>query len=214
MIDHSWLGCRSEHKEGTMGAMAVEFGSIQSTHGRPFTVDDLEAMPDDGNRYELIDGMLIVSPAPGTRHQKITYELYGVLSKACPEEFEVLGAPYAVRLSHILELQPDVLVGHAEDFTDKLLPVAPVLAVEVLSPSSVINDLNNKKATYQRLCVQSYWVIDPEEPALTAFELDDESIYRKVAEVRGAEVFEAQRPFPVRIVPVELLGRLARKKPS
>jgi Uma2 family endonuclease len=210
MIDYSWLGCRSEDKEGTMGAMAVESGSIQSTHGRPFTVDDLEAMPDDGNRYELIDGMLIVSPAPGRRHQKIAYELYGVLSKACPKEFDVLGAPFAVRLSQTFELQPDVLVGRAEDFTDKLLPVAPVLAVEVLSPSSVINDLNNKKATYQRLCVQSYWVIDPEEPTLTAFELDDESIYRKVAEVKGAEVFETQRPFPVRIVPVELLGRLAK----
>ena len=193
-----------------MGAMAVESGSIQSTHGRPFTVDDLEAMPDDGNRYELIDGMLIVSPAPGTRHQKIAYRLHAVLDNACPEEFEVLGAPYAVRLSETLELQPDVLVGRAEDFTEKLLPVAPVLAVEVLSPSSVINDLNNKKATYQRLCVQSYWVIDPEEPTLTAFELDDESIYRKVAEVRGAEVFETQRPFPVRNVPVELLGRLAK----
>lgn len=193
-----------------MRAMAVESGSVQFTHGRPFTVDDLEAMPDDGNRYELIDGMLIVSPVPGTRHQKVAYRLYGVLDHACPEEFEVLGAPYAVRLSQTLELQPDVLVGHAEDFTDKLLPVAPVLAVEVLSPSSAINDLNNKKATYQRLCVRSYWVIDPEEPTLTVFELDDESIYRKVAEVRGAEVFEAQRPFPVRIVPVELLGRLAK----
>jgi hypothetical protein len=34
--------------------------------GRPFTVDDLEAMPDDGNRYEVIDGMLVVTPAPGT----------------------------------------------------------------------------------------------------------------------------------------------------
>jgi Uma2 family endonuclease len=200
-------------KEGTMEVMAVEPGSVPIAHGRPFTVDDLEAMPDDGNRYELIDGMLIVSPAPGTRHQKIVYRLYAVLDDACPEEFEVLGAPYAVRLSETFELQPDVLVGHAEDFTDKLLPVPPVLAVEVLSPSSVINDFNNKKAIYQRLCVQSYWVIDPEEPTLTVFELDDESIYRKVAEVKGAEVFEAQRPFPVRIVPVKLLGRLAGKEP-
>lgn len=193
-----------------MGAMAVESGSVQFTHGRPFTVDDLEAMPDDGNRYELIDGMLIVSPAPDRRHQTIVLKLGTALDAACPPDMQTLIAPFAVRPSEFTELQPDVLVGRDEDFTDKLLPVAPLLAVEVISPSSVINDLNNKKATYQRLCVQSYWVIDPEEPTLTAFELDDESIYRKVAEVKGAEVFETQRPFPVRVVPVELLGRLAK----
>jgi Uma2 family endonuclease len=48
-------------------------------HGRPFTVDDLEGMPDDGNRYELIDGMLIVSPAPVPWHQLVLGELFYVL---------------------------------------------------------------------------------------------------------------------------------------
>jgi len=44
-------------------------------HGRPFTVDDLKGMPDDGNRYELIDGMLLVTPAPGWPHQEMGTEL-------------------------------------------------------------------------------------------------------------------------------------------
>lgn len=79
----------------------------------------------------------------------------------------------------------------------------------MFSPSSVLYDLNYKKATYQRLGVQNYWVIDPEEPTLTAFELDDAGVYRQVAEIKGAEVFEARHPFPVRVVPLELLGRLA-----
>jgi Uma2 family endonuclease len=129
----------------------TEDGALRLPRGRPFTVDDLAATPDDGNRYELIDGMLLVSPAPGRPHQKLAYELYGVLAAACPDEFDVLGAPFAVRPSTTTELQPDLLVGRDEDFTDKLLPAAPVLAVEVLSPSSVINDLNNKKAAYQRM---------------------------------------------------------------
>lgn len=189
----------------------MDTNSVQLTHGRRFTVDDLAAMPDDGNRYELIDGMLHVIPALGLRHQKITYRLVNWLEQACPEEFDVLGAPFAVRPSQTTELQPDALVGRDEDFTDKLLPVAPVLAVEVLSPSSVLYDLNYKKAIYQRLGVRSYWVIDPEEPRLTAFELDDEGVYQQVAEVKGTDAFETQRPFPVRIVPMELLGRLAGK---
>lgn len=52
-----------------MGAMTAESDPVRLAHGRPFTVDDLAGRPDDGNRYELIDGMLHVSPEPGTRHQ-------------------------------------------------------------------------------------------------------------------------------------------------
>ena len=174
----------------------------------PLTVQDLEGMPDDGRRYELIDGVLVVSPAPGQRHQKITYRLYGVLEAVCPVEFDVLGAPFAVHHGDKIELQPDMLVGRAEDFTEKDLPAPPVLAVEVLSPSTAIHDWNLKKAIYERLGTVSFWVIDPVEPALTVFELDVDGNYQQVAKAAGDEVFEAERPFPVRIVPRELLGRL------
>ncbi|WP_460393486.1 Uma2 family endonuclease [Actinophytocola sediminis] len=189
--------------------MTAESGSVQLAHGRPFTVDDLAAMPDDGNRYELIDGMLFVSPVPGRRHQRAVLRLAMTLAQACPVDLEVLTAPFAVRASPNTELQPDVLVGRDEDFTDKLLPVAPVLAVEVFSPSSVLNDLNNKRAAYQRLGVPSYWMLDPKDPTLVVYELNENGIYRKTAVVKGANVFEARQPFPVRIVPAELLGRLA-----
>ncbi|MFL6121046.1 Uma2 family endonuclease [Actinophytocola sp.] len=194
--------------------MTAETSSVQIAHGRPFTVDDLEGMPDDGNRYELIDGTLIVSPAPGLGHQTVVGEVYVALRAACPQSMHTLVAPFAVRPSHITELQPDVLVGRKEDFTKKLLPVAPVLAVEVFSPSSVLNDLNYKKAAYQRLGVPNYWVIDPVDPTLTAFELDDAGVYRKAAEVKGSDVFETQRPFPVRIIPADLLSWLAEEDPE
>jgi Uma2 family endonuclease len=165
-------------------------------------------MMDDGRRRELIDGVLIVTPVPGLTHQKIAYRLYGVLEAACPADFEVVGAPFAVHHGDKIKLQPDVLVGRDEDFTDKDLPVPPVLAVEVLSLSTAIHDLNTKKAIYERLGTGSYWVIDPEEPALTVFELDEDSHYQQVAKAAGDEAIELERPFPVRIVPRELLGRL------
>ncbi|WP_103348801.1 Uma2 family endonuclease [Amycolatopsis sp. CA-128772] len=173
----------------------------------PLTVQDLERMPDDGRRCELIDGVLIVSPAPGGRHQKIAYRLHGVLEAACRPDFEVVGAPFAVHSGDKVELQPDVLVGLDEDFTDKDLPAPPVLAVEVLSPSTAIHDLNTKKAVHERLGTGSYWVID-EEPALTVFELDAGGHYPQVAKAAGDEVAELERPFPVRNVPRELLGRV------
>ncbi|MFE0023528.1 Uma2 family endonuclease [Amycolatopsis sp. NPDC059021] len=177
----------------------------------PMTVRDLEGMPEDGRRYELIDGMLHVSPAPGRRHQKTGLRLCGMLEAACPPRLEVLIAPFAVRIGDRLELQPDVVVGREEDFTEKDLPAAPVLAVEVLSPSTVLYDLNDKKAAYERLGVPSYWVIDPAEPELTVFELDRYGHYQRVAKAAGDEAFDAERPFPVRIVPNDLLGRLAER---
>jgi Uma2 family endonuclease len=70
----------------------------QSTDAaRPFTVADLEGMPDDGRRYELIDGELLVSPAPGWPHQEAAYTLYMLLRQACPPGLRVIGAPFAVR---------------------------------------------------------------------------------------------------------------------
>ncbi|HEY0639538.1 MAG TPA: Uma2 family endonuclease [Pseudonocardiaceae bacterium] len=188
--------------------MTARTGTDGIAHGRPFTVRDLEAMPDDGHRYELIDGMLFVTPAPGTRHQKVVLRLGALLDSVCPPDLHVLPAPFAVRPSDTLELQPDLLVARDEELTEKLLPTAPVLAVEVLSPSTTLNDLNTKKAAYERLGVPSYWIVDPIEPRLTVFELSARGRYVTVAEVKGEDAFEAERPFPVRVVPRALLGTL------
>ncbi len=177
--------------------------------GRPFTVHDLEGMPDDGHRYELIDGVLIVTPAPGWNHQQGSGALFVQLWNACPAEFRVLAAPFGVRTSISTELQPDILVARYDDLTPKNLPVAPVLAVEILSASTALNDLNNKKAAYQRMGAASNWVLDPEPPgALTVFELDPAGHYREVASVRGDEKFTAEQPFPVTIIPARLLDGL------
>lgn len=192
-----------------MVGMTATVDPFPASGSGPLTVRDLEGMPDDGRRYELIDGTLVVSPASGTRHQRISYVLFGVLEAACPPEFLVVGAPFAVHHGDTLELQPDVLVGRFEDFTENDLPAPPVLVVEVLSPSTALNDLNTKKAAYERLGVPSYWVIDPDGPSMTVFGLDQSGRYAEEAKVAGDEPYEASSPFPVRVVPLELLGRLA-----
>lgn len=191
-----------------MSVMMTETPSAGIPQGRPFTVDDLEAMPDDGKRYELIDGMLVVSPAPGRRHQRAVLLLSMALEERCQPGLEVLPAPFAVRPSTTTELQPDVLVAREDDLTEKMLPAAPVLAVEVLSPSSVINDMNNKKAAYERMGVASYWVVAPQAPSITVFELAD-GHYELIAEVKDTDVLSVENPFPVRITPRDLLGSLA-----
>lgn len=176
--------------------------------GQPFTVDDLDRMPDDGHRYELLDGALIVSPAPGPPHQRAAFVLAHVLEDACPEEFVVL-PDVGVRLGAGSALEPDVVVARPADVSGARLARPPLLVAEVLSPDSALRDLNLKKAAYERFGVPSYWVVDPDlaRPSLRAFELTD-GTYREAGHVTGDEPFEAQRPFPAEIVPVRLIAKL------
>jgi Uma2 family endonuclease len=85
----------------------------------------------------------------------------------------------------------------------------PLLVVEIRSPSTAVIDLNRKKAAYERFGVGSYWVVVPEtaEPELIVFELDN-GRYQEVAHVRGEERFAAARPFPVEVVPAQLVAGL------
>lgn len=179
-------------------------------HRQAFTIDDLDRMPDDGHRYELLDGSLIVSPAPGTPHQRVAAALIVVLELACPDDLVVF-PNVNVRLAAASALEPDVVVARAADCdSGPRLLHAPLLVVEVLSPDSVLRDLNLKKAAYERFGVPSYWVIDPDldKPSLFVFELSDGGSYAEVAQVTGDEAFEAKRPFPVRVQPCQLVAKL------
>ena len=181
----------------------MESMTILSRPARPMTIADLEAMPDDGYRRELIDGALLVSPAPSWEHQDVVGGLFAVLRAVCPDNLTLLFAPYDVHLDDQSSLIPDLLVARRSDMRSRALPTAPLLAVEVLSPSTRRFDLHTKRARYEAAGTPSYWVIDPIELALIAWELVD-GAYVEVAHVTGDEVFSARLPFPVDIIP----GRL------
>jgi Uma2 family endonuclease len=88
-------------------------------------------MPDDGRRYEIIDGMLLVTPAPRWQHQRAGVRLGSVLDAACPDEFVTLN-PIDVRGGPRTSVQPDLsVVREADLLSDQVLSV-PVLAVEIL----------------------------------------------------------------------------------
>ncbi len=112
--------------------------------GRPFTVDDLDRMPEDGHRYELIDGVLIVSPAPATMHQLVMFRLARELDDASPDGLYVVPGP-GMMVNIDTELIPDIVVVQQEDLRGRMLTGPPALAVEVQSPSTRLFDLNTKK---------------------------------------------------------------------
>jgi Uma2 family endonuclease len=77
--------------------------------GQPFTVDELDRTPDDGRKYELLDGVLIVSPRPGILHQEAATELTVQLRAACPPHLRVIPEPAAL-LDNTTEFDPDIAV--------------------------------------------------------------------------------------------------------
>lgn len=180
-----------------------------------FTVADLERMPDDGLRYELLDGTLLVSPAPGVWHQEVAFALARALHAACPPGLHVVIAPFEWRDGQRTALQPDVLVARRGDLLavdgGKYLAAPPVLAVEVLSPSTRRIDRLSKLSAYEEAGVASYWLVDPdpEVPSLHALDLVD-GHYAEVGCPSAAQVWQAQRPFPVDICPADLVAGLRR----
>jgi Uma2 family endonuclease len=165
-------------------------------------------MPDDGRRYELMDGVLVVSPRPGNPHQEVAAELLGLLRSRCPAGLRALPEP-AVRIAPDTELDPDLVVIRREQINEPKCTEPPLLVVEIRSPSTALIDLNRKKAAYERFGVESYWVVvpDPAEPELVVFELND-GRYQEAANVRGEERFAAARPFKVEVVPAQLVAGL------
>jgi Uma2 family endonuclease len=172
---------------------------------RPFSRADLESAPDDGRRYELIDGALVVTPAPSSGHQGVVVEVCYLLRGLCPPDLRVIVAPFDVALSDDSVLQPDLLVARREDFAERDLPTAPLLAVEVMSPSTRRIDRMLKHARYEAAGCPSYWLIDPDEPALTVFELHD-GRYVEETHVTGDQAHRAKRPFAVELRPEALRG--------
>jgi Uma2 family endonuclease len=186
----------------------VTIADAWPTSGRPFTADDLDRMPDDGHRYELLDGVLIVSPRPSWAHQEVAAELLGLLRRGCPRELRAFAEP-AVQLSAQTEFDPDIVVIRRVRLAGAKVTTPPMLAVEVRSPSTALIDLNRKKAAYERFGVESYWIVVPDidQPELIVFELRDDR-YEQVAHVTGDEPFRAERPFTVEVVPSRLIAGL------
>ena len=187
---------------------AVSIDEAWPGFGGPFTVAELDRMPGDGHRYDLVDGVLVVSPRPTTVHQAVAGRLYRVLSAVCPEDYLVVPEP-AVQLDPITELAPGLVVVHLDDVGDAKFTAPPLLVVEVRSPSTALIDLGRKKAAYAKFGVPSYWVVNPEpaRPEISVFELGDDGY---VLEAKSTHPLTVSRPFAVTVTPADLTRGLRR----
>lgn len=140
------------------------------------TFDDYAAFPDDGRRWELLDGEAYLTPAPNTRHQDVVLRIVTRFSVHTDEHGggRVFVAPYDVVLSEHDVVEPDVVFVADEDahrITEANLQGPPTLAVEVLSDPR--HDLVRKRKLYAHFGVPEYWVVDPRADRVEVYRLAD-----------------------------------------
>ena len=147
------------------------------------TIADLDALPDDGNRYELFEGELFVSRAPGISHQRALVNLVGLLLEYLKQNpiGEVLPTP-GVIFDESNSAIPDIVFLTSQQVGDigsgERILEAPELAIEIVSPGkeNARRDREVKRQVYGKHGVKEYWIADPEKRALEIYRLEGHTL--------------------------------------
>src|SRR4051812_32162264 len=155
-VSNQWF---IHHEDSTGGAMITREDHF------PYTFNDYLLLP-EGAPVQLIGGELVREPSPTPLHQRVSGALFLELSKYILERGlgMVYAAPLDVYFDKFDAFQPDIIFISSERsgiIGNKFIEGAPDLVIEILSPSSVTNDLTRKKAVYERSGVREYWIVDP-----------------------------------------------------
>ena len=172
-----------DYARGYQAAMALK---------QKLDYSDLASTPDDGLRYEILDGELFVTPSPSIPHQRVSRELQRQLVAYFHPDGrgEVFDAPLDVILSPHDVVEPDLLVvTQASQFSHRGVEGAPALVVEILSPSTKQRDRTVKAQRYAELGIPSYWIVDIDARRVTCYRAEN-SRYVVMAEAEGDAMLE------------------------
>jgi Uma2 family endonuclease len=182
--------------------------TVSDTHrAEAWTIDDLKDTPDDGNRYEILDGRLIVTPPPHGPHIRVNYRVRRVLEREAPDALVVLdnGAGIDIRRRSTCYI-PDVMIVREPAFrsmVDVFEPADVLLVVEVLSPGNARFDVIQKRHDYADAGIPRYWIVDPRDNTITVLALPDgRKQYEEEAVVK--EAWQTDFPYPLTVDPAEI----------
>lgn len=144
-----------------------------------YTADMVRALPDDGNRYETVHGELLVTPSPRAWHQEVLFRLAHALQCYLDEQpgvAHIFLSPADISWGPDILVQPDVFVVPVEQAStlDWTQVKTLLLAIEVLSPSSVRYDRFTKRRLYQEVGVPIYWVVDGDSASVEIWTPDSQ----------------------------------------
>ncbi len=173
--------------------MAIQIGP-PTEKKKHVTYEEYRALPEDGNRYEVVEGELLITAAPVINHQRVSGNLQFILETyiRAKDWGELFDAPVEVYLGDRDFVQPDLVCisrARQEIIKEKNIVGAPDLVVEILSPSTTRADRVLKAKTYARHQVPHYWIVDPAARTLEAFEWTD-GTYRLSAAHAEDETFQ------------------------
>lgn len=170
-----------------------------------FSWADLRQLPDDGKRYEIVEGDLAVSPSPNRKHQRVVQALYrwfrGLEEQGAGQ---VYTAPFDVVLDIHNIVEPDLVFVRSPGLdivTEANIQGAPDCVVEVLSPGTRDRDLGVKVHLYARFRVPEYWALDPEMETVTLYRLTNDG-YERTGPFRRDEQFSTRLIAPPPMVSV------------
>lgn len=163
------------------------FSALDGQHmatrlNRKLGYEDYAQLPDDGTRYEVLDGELYVTPSPSPLHQRLSKRLQRRLEDYFEGRGlgEVFDAPLDVILAPHDIVEPDlIIVGNPAQISRRGIEGAPLLVVEILSPSTRARDRGVKMRRYAELGVAHYWIVDPDAATIECLRLA-ESQYRLI----------------------------------
>lgn len=157
--------------------------ALAKAPGVVWDYDDYRQMPDDGLRYEVLEGDLLVSPAPTLTHQTVSKRLHYALLRQIEEKGlgYVYAAPTDVIFSGTSVVQPDLLVirpSRSNRLSQRAVEGAPDLIIEILSPHSEAVDRRRKPKLYASQGVLEYWVVDAEEHRVEVFTIGADGAFQ------------------------------------
>ena len=163
-----------------------------TTPATKLTYHDYLQLPEDGKRYEIMDGELYMTPAPLTRHQQISVRLSQLLMNYLDTHpiGQVFAAPTDVLLSDNDVVEPDLLLvlhDGAARITEKNVQGPPDLVIEILSPGTAARDLDLKRKRYEHFGVREYWLVDPDQNRLEILAPAEEGRLRRLSRITRPE---------------------------
>ncbi len=164
-----------------------------------WTYNYYAALPDDGKRYEIVNGVLLMTPSPGKQHQEVSFEIASYLRIYVRQANlgRVYIAPFDVQLAPSMVVQPDVMVilqQNLDKVSSNRVLGAPDLVVEVVSPGTATYDRHAKQIAYAQAGVPEYWIADPSARTVEVLLLEG-TVYN------SAGIFEGKATLPSLIVP-------------
>lgn len=192
-----------------MGGMQVLTDRAQAHRVSRTEFERLRDGRPDAARYELLDGVVLVTPSPRPGHQEVVTELIVRLRNLIPVQWALLPGPVDVDLFGDGEtvLIPDLLLADRAHLTETNHAGPPILVVEVLSPTTWHRDLGDKMAAYARATVRHYWVIAPDIPSITIYQLGADGRYAELAHVEGEQPVHLTEPVDLVLRAVDLVAR-------